>query len=219
MLIMIIYNFLYYGFWRVLEKICLKLHVFIFIKTLKGIKNVNIDNLYGDDILEPETGEIFDISPSKLFLSVDYLKDNYTLLDCCLIDSPHYGFVSAINSGQKIQRTEYYQRFIKGYLDGRHCQRTRDVSYFFNKNEKAKQDISCGSYKPVSVYFWKGRYYICDGKHRAALCAYLNKDVRCVLVPSISGFKESAIHKEIYRIMLHDKDFSKHIEYLNYGEK
>lgn len=193
--------------------------MYFFIKTHKGLKNVNVDNLYGDDMLEPETDEIMEISPSKLYLSVDYLKDNYTLLDSCLLDSPHYGFIRAINSGQDIQSTEYYQRFIKGYLDGRHCQRTRNISFYFDKNEKTKQEVISGDYKPVAVYIWKNRFYICDGKHRAALCAYLNKDVKCILVPSISDFKKSAIHKEIYRIMSRDKDFSKHIEYLNYGEK
>lgn len=214
-----IYNIIYYGFWRVFEKLCSRFNVYAFIKTRTGIKNINIDSLYDDNTLEPLSDDIITIPPSNLFLSVDYLRDNYTLLDCCILDSPHYEFINAINTGKNIKRTDYYKRFIKGALDGRHCQRTRDVSYFFDKNEKIKHSIECEEYKPVIVYSWKNRYYICDGKHRASLCAFMNKDVKCMLVPSILDFKKSAIHKEIYRIMAGDKNFSKHINYLNYGKK
>ena len=69
------------------------------------------------------------------------------------------------------------------------------------------------------VYLWKDRFYICDGKHRAALCAFMQKEVRCIVIPSISGFSHSAVTKEIYRIMAGDKHFSKHIDYLKDGEK
>lgn len=212
---MALYTFVCYGIWRVLEKLCSVLNIYIFVKTRAGLKNINIDSLYGEIDINKDLHDTITISPDKLFLSVDYLKDRFTLLDCCIIESPHYGLVKAINNGEDVKNTDYYKRFITGKLDGRHCQRKRKVSYFYDKNKKAKESIESGNYKPVQVYYWKGKYYICDGKHRAALCAYLQRDVKCVLVPSVSQFAHTAINKEIYRIMSGDKHFAKHIIYLS----
>lgn len=216
---MVILNLIKYSFWRVLEKICPKFNIYLFIKTHTGIKSVNIDRLYGDNTLVYNHEDIIAVEPSNLFLSIDYLSDKYTLLDICVLDSPHYSLIEAVNSGKDLRKTDYYKRFVTGKLDGRHCLRERGASYFYEKNENAKRSIEQGDYEPVVVYLLNGRYYICDGKHRAALCAYMKKDVRCVVVPSITGFKHRAINKEIYRIMAGDKNYSKHINYLNNGEK
>lgn len=208
-----------YGLWRLLETICSKLNLYIFIKTRTGLKSVNINRLYSDNIIEFTPDNMISVDPNNLFLSTDYLKDDYTLLDCCILDSPHYSFIEAVNNGKDIRKTDYYKRFLTGKLDGRHCQRERNLSYFYDKNIKAKESVESGNYKPVVVYLWKGHYYICDGKHRAALCAFMKRNVNCILAPSISDFSRSAINKEIYRIMAGDKHFSKHINYLNDGEK
>lgn len=216
---MMFFNLINYALWRVSEKICSKFNIYAFVKTHTGLKNVNIQRLYSDSVNEIYPGKIIIVEPSNLFLSVDYLKDKYTLLDCCILDSPHYAFIEAINSGKDIKKTDYYKRFINGYLDGRHCQRERNVSYFYNKNEKAKQSIESNDYRPVVVYSWKNRYYICDGKHRAALCAFMKKEVRCIVVASVSDFCKTTINKEIYRIMSEDKNFSRHINYFKDGKK
>ena len=216
---MLVGNLIGYAFWRVLETICSKRNVYVFIKTRTGLKNVNMDRLYGDNVMEINPDDVISIDPGRLFLGMDYLRDDYTLLDRCILDSPHYAFIETVNSGGDIKKTEYYKRFVTGKLDGRHLQRERGASYFYSKNEKARQSIERGDYKPVVVYLWKNRFYICDGKHRAALCAFMQKDVRCIVIPSISGFSHSAVTKEIYRIMAGDKHFSKHIDYLKDGEE
>ena len=216
---MMFVNVVKYGIWRLLEIICSKFNIYIFIKTRTGLKYINVNRLYGDKTVDYTNREIITITPNMLFLSTDYLKDEYTLLDCCVLDSPHYGLIEAVNNGKDITKTDYYRRFINGSLDGRHCYWKRSASYFHEKNEKAKQAIENGEYEPVVIYKWNDRYYICDGKHRAALCAFLNKDVRCIQVPSISGFKHAAINKEIYRIMAEDNRYSKHIKYLNDGKE
>lgn len=216
---MVISNLFSYGFWRVLGMICSKWNMYVFIKTRKGLKNINVQRLYSDSKIEYDPEDVISISPSNLYLSTDYLKDKYTLLDCCILDSPHYSFIEAINSGGDIKKTDYYRRYITGCLDGRHALRARDLSYFSHKNKEAKRAIEEESYQPVVVYFWKNRYYLCDGKHRAALCAYMKKDVKCIVIPPISDFCHAAINKEIYRIMSCDKQYSKHISFIENGEK
>jgi hypothetical protein len=42
--------------------------------------------------------------------------------------------------------------------------------------------IENNSYEPVTVYYLKGKYYIADGKHRAALAALLRGYVKCEVI-------------------------------------
>lgn len=208
-----------YGVWRMLEIVCSKCHIYAFIKTQSGIKNINMSALYDERTYDYKDNDIINVDPRNLFLSIDYLNDNYTLIDTCIVESPHYRFIKAINTGIDITKTDYYKRFISGKLDGRHCQRERGLDYFYEKNENIKLTIENDDYKPVIVYYYHNRLYIYDGKHRAAFCAFMNKSVRCVKIPSISDFGHMAINKEIYRIMSENKHYSKHVRFLDNEEK
>ena len=208
-----------YAIWKFFEIVFSKKNFYALINTRAGVKNINVDRLYSDSITSNNLNDIILIAPSELYLGTDFLKDKYSLIDSCITESPHYTFIKDLNEGRDIKKTEYYQRFVSGKLDERHCQWGRKVSYFIDKNEKAKQSIEKGDYKPVAVYSWKGRYYIYDGKHRAAFCALMNKNVRCMVISPILDFSHSAINKEIYRIMAEDKHYTKHIEFYSDGKK
>ena len=161
-----------YTIWRLLERLLKKINVYVLVNTRTGVKNINISRLYCD-VDKNYNNKIVIIAPSQLYLGTDFLKDKYTLIDCCIMDSPHYFFIKDLNEGRDIKKSDYYKRFVSGKLDERHCQWGRKLSYFIDKNEKARQSIEKGDYKPVVIYSWKNRFYIYDGKHRAAFCALM----------------------------------------------
>lgn len=212
-------NLCKYAIWRVFEIICKKHNIYALVNTRTGLKNININRLYGNPIQDVINKEVIYVDPSKLFLGTDYLKDKFSLIECSILDSPHYDFIKAINEGRDIKKTDYYERFVSGTLDERHCQWGRKLSYFYEKNENAKRSIEKGDYNPVIIYPWKNRLYIYDGKHRAAYCALMDKQVKCVMISFLSDFCYSPINNEIYRIMTEDKQYTKHIKFYNDGEK
>lgn len=203
-----------YGIWRIPEKICMEHNIYILLKTRIGIKNLNMLPLtrrYGS---EAENDNPIFVTPSDLYLGPDYLKDKYTLLGKCILESPHYDFMRAINDNMDITQTEYYSRIVAGKLDGRHRQRKRNKMFFHSKKQEAEVAIDNGIYAPVKIYKWKERYYIYDGKHRAALCALKNKNVKCILIKPIVGEDMSLVDKEIYRLMAENNQYSRHNKFV-----
>lgn len=200
-----------YYFTRIQELFFRSFHIIKFIKTNRGIKNVNASLL-----VEQQVDPIKEVTlhSSSLFLGPDFLKDKYTLLDCCIEDSPHFGLVSALMNEMPIMETEYIHRLLNGTLDWRSpLILPKDKDYFRNKYNRALLDIYSGAYKPIVVYFQGGKYYIYDGKHRAALCALLGKDIRCKVVGS--GIANSNIWNYMFSIIKNDKAYSRHTKYHN----
>lgn len=121
------------------------------------------------------------LSPDELYLGIDFLNDNYTLLDTPIKESPHYELMEALHSGDDGRNTEYTARMLKGALDERYeiLAYYLDEKYFRNCFSAKISDIH---EKSVTVYRKNGRFYIHDGKHRAALCALLGANVKCRIV-------------------------------------
>lgn len=119
----------------------------------------------------------FLINPEDVYLGFDALKDEYTLLDVKMTDSPHYHLMKTIFRGGNINESDYVEREKKGALDGRYELVPADhVRLFFESLEKIKND----NYSPAIVYRVDGRTYAFDGKHRLALCLLLNKKCKCI---------------------------------------
>lgn len=165
-----------YHILRFFEKVCKYFNILIVFSTRVGIKTLNITSFRKD--LEEESGECYYSNGMDLFLGPDFLKDKYTLLDCPLTDSPHLGFVKYLSHGSNPDSTDYIKRYYTGTLDGRigHCS-ISNFSFFVEKNKSRTEEILNDCIEPVKVYEWKGKKYIQDGKHRAALCLLLNKKV------------------------------------------
>lgn len=160
------------------------------------------------------SGEVVVLSPDSLFLGPDFLKDGFTLLNCRLLDSPHFSFIETVNKRANMLSSEYYERYITGTLDWRHCQlKSKRMAKFFEKNEKSKKEIEMGNYKPVVVYYWKNRCYIYDGKHRAALCAFMNKPIRCMVVPASVAL--DGVWARLFYIVKESELYSIHNEFIS----
>ena len=61
------------------------------------------------------------------------------------------------------------------------------------------------------VYNLNEKYYIYDGKHRAAMCAYNQMTVPCIVIDIEYMF--SGIWDEMFKKILNKKDYKRHTEF------
>ena len=201
-----------YHIWRFFEKICKYFNVLKIFTTQVGLKTMNAASFRSNKYIE-KNGNVFMANECELFLGPDFLKDKYTLLDCSLKNSPHYGFVECLCQKGDPEQTDYIRRYYTGTLDGRigHS-KIRDYSDYFGKNVQRQEEIMTGNIDPIMIYDWKGRKYIQDGKHRAALCAFLGKDIPYILIDEntlFGGITECKLRIAKKK----SKDFDKHIQF------
>lgn len=197
--------------WRILVKVTKRLRIFMIVDTNVGLKNLNFNLLI--DI--PSGGEIVYIDSNDLYLGPDYIVDKFTLLDCPLHKSPHYEFMKALSENGDIYQTDYFKRYINGKLDWRYVQNPKvDLeACFISKFYKAKESIIRSKYAPITVYSINKKYYILDGKHRAALCALYNTRVKCRLVPA--DHLIGKIGQYMFQCIVSKPQFSLHKEFFN----
>lgn len=212
---MLIFETISFYSWWICEKLCKKCNAHFFIETKKGIKNLNMAVLTFANNLSPI--ETIDIESEELFLGPDFLSDTYTLVNSSIAASPHFYFVKSINNNEDIRTSDYYCRFIDGTIDWRFPKKPiKRFDKFYNKNKIAKDQILNSTYSPVKVYKWNNRYYIYDGKHRAALCSLLKQKVRCdVYSPSIAL---DGVWNRMFELIRNNKKYSKHLDFIkNHG--
>lgn len=151
--------------------------------------------------------KIMDLDPNDLFLGFDGLYDNYTLIDVPIGQSPHYELVRRLNDNLRIEDCDYLKREEKGTLDGRLGRKTvnDDFSRLTNQFLNSKQAIESGNYAYPIVYQLNKRYYIMDGKHRAAVCKLLGVNVRCEVIDLVA-IKSYPYLSGIYPIMRDNED-------------
>lgn len=182
------------------------MHVFRIVFTKYGLKTINVHLVRQEPRVISDIA--FELDPKELFLGIDYLNDNYTLLNTSILASPHIGFINSILKGEEFSKTDYIERCQKGTLDGRRGRiRIKDFSLFKSRcNSRIKQ---LEDMQPVYVYQVNTRYYIYDGKHRAALCALKGVKVKCLLVDY--RFRDNAL----FKVMSTENDFKKHLSLLS----
>ena len=195
-----------------MKKIAVKQHLMVVYKNKYGIKVINpccssVKILYQQDIV---------INPSNLFLDIDYLTDEYTLLDKSIIDSPHFQLMKALDDGTDFIKTEYYKRYSSGYLDERTAVITnkKKQQAIVSTFESRKKAIYREEYDPVLIYERHGKLYIYDGKHRAALCALLGKQVKCRKVESLLDH-DGLVKRKVEMMKSNKELFSKQLRFLD----
>ena len=120
----------------------------------------------------------------ELRLGIDFLKDDVSLIDVPIVQSPHYGLMKDLSEGGDGRSTEYVKRMLNGALDERYelLAFYLDKNYFRRCFERTKHSLETDSCAEVIAYKKNGRYYIHDGKHRAAMCALFSKTIKCRIV-------------------------------------
>lgn len=203
-------NSISYYLYRIEEELLLKLKKTATFKTVCGLKNINMNTR----VIQPETEgkEITVISPDELFLGYDYLKDSFTLLDTPIKESPHFDMMKRLYKGESISDCDYINRWVAGTLDWRHGYiRPKNYNFFIQRFNRSKEDIESNNIKPVTVYKLGEKYYIYDGKHRAAMCAYNKINIPCIVLDTEHMF--SGIWEELFKKILNRKDYKKHTEF------
>lgn len=173
-------NQIEYYWWRLRMKFCRHYHISYIFETSVGVKSIS-----GIKALSPIplVNETFESNAEDLFLGIDYLKDEYTLLDRPLINSPHYLFMKALMEKADLSKTEYIQRLEKGTLDARVASKKHtSFTYYEDMFDKRMSELKSDMLQPVYVYRIAGKTYLYDGKHRAALCAITGKPIVCLEV-------------------------------------
>ncbi len=208
-------NYIYYSH-RIEEEICRKLNIVRFFKTRSGLKNINASLLMKEQkyiILDD-----IEVPAHVLFLGPDFIINKYTLLDCVITQSPHFNLMQALQKDIPLRSTDYYYRSSKGTLDWRRAMGTmKNIEYYHLKYLQSLKEIHEGCYSPVVVYNLGNRYYIFDGKHRAALCALLGLPVHCIVVDN--EIANSNLWHYMFSLLENDPSYSCHTtfhsEYLN----
>lgn len=180
-----------------LHKVCKYLHVSVYFQNRYGIKAFN-KPLF--DNIKISAEKVIEIDCNHLFLGFDALKDEYTLTEIPLKESPHYELVSRLYRDSKnFEECDYVYREKLGYLDGRMGQiiTSRTLDMHRNVFAKSLQYIKQGYYKEVLVYEISGKYYLFDGKHRAALCAVLDVPIKCSIM-EIELLKKDSYANKVY---------------------
>lgn len=207
-----------YYYYRLMEKICEHFNAFRILKTTVGYKLINVElfRTNNESVLSSETieyDEYVEIDPTNILLSIDYLKDTYTLLGCRVQDSPHYKLMETLDKKEDIQKTEYMLRFRNGTLDARYPHHVKDFSFFYDKYNTMKKKLEENAVDPIVVFKVGDDYYIKDGKHRAALCAYFKKPIMCKVFDNQKML--GTIGKVVVRMVKSDPSYSKHNKLYN----
>ena len=199
-----------YYIYKIKEKIFVKIKKSKTFNNSYGLKNINMSMR----IVLPETEgrEIKEIPFDKLFLGYDYLKDEFTLLDIPITESPHFDMMKKLYMGEDISDCDYIKRWIKGTLDWRYgFIRPKNYDFFVQRFNLSKENVERNEIKPVLVYNLNEKYYIYDGKHRAAMCAYNQMTVPCIVIDIEYMF--SGIWDEMFKKILNKKDYKRHTEF------
>ena len=167
-----------------------------------------------DPSFQETSTSVISMKAQDLYLEFDALKDDYTLCGVSLTSSPHLEFLKALQTGGKLKTTDYVRRFESGTLDMRTSRYVgKDMLTFYaSKFEKRRKEVLNGDYKPVSIYKVGGKYYIADGKHRAAMCTLLGLDIKCKVV-DIRYLEDSFYHWIYEKMKRTPERYKKNIEF------
>lgn len=165
------------------------------------------------------SGHTFSVSSTELHLGFDGLVDSETLLGTGIDESPHLDLAQKLEENEDIDSSDYVNRVRRGTLDFRPSQYVADPHIDRIKTEfnKCRNQIERNAVDSVKVFEVAGSLYIADGKHRAAVCHMLGKNVLCAdMTPAIY---DSFYHWVFRKMNQRAAEFQKHILWLENAYK
>lgn len=201
------------GYRHFIARICRRLDLSGLYFGKYGIKSFN-QLINSNHLSLFATGQPVKLPISELHIGFDGLNDTSTLLDTSIADSPFFQLVQAMENNAPLNSCEYFKRVVQGTLDFRPAQKIRNTQIQQAKMKflESKTLIETNQNFPVKTFTVAGRYYIADGKHRAAACLLLGvKEVSCQdMTPAIYD----SFYNWVYRKMKRRPDeFRKHIRW------
>lgn len=205
-------NKLLYYYYRIIEEIYKKKNIIRVFWTKVGLKNINMGK--AAQLYNPYIIEKVEVNADNLFLGPDFLKDKYSLLGVNIQNSPHYSFMKALHDGENIEETDYVRRWLSGTLDWRRKMPLgRQVERWKSMYEQRIYEIENDRVADVLVYNVSGRYFIYDGKHKAALSALMGKKIKCSVISETCVF--SYYSRYMLDLVSERREYSKHMQFLN----
>ena len=122
-----------------------------------------------------------ELDPALLVLGIDGMKDEFTLLNTPLSESPHYALMMALEEGRELDRNPYVMRAQRGTLDLRpsHPASKAFIGRLQERFVETARSLESGATSIVRTVQLEKTTYIADGKHRAALALLRNLPVVC----------------------------------------
>lgn len=174
-----------------------------------GIKAIN-----GKLSLAPlDSYPVEELDSNQLFLFFDGLEDEHTMLDLPIKQSPHFGFMKSLENHEAISTCEYIHKAESGKLDMR-PPTFYPASMYQARFERLALELKENTVNPILVYLQEGKYYILDGKHRAAYLALHQKKIPARIITSL---KDDPFLQKIYLKMSKHRSnrFTRTIDLLN----
>jgi len=198
-------NYLWFIIGKSLRRIAKFFNTTILFFSKTGLKSINATIDYGDLVRFQKKK----LQSSQLFLFADGLIDSETLIGKNIKDSPHFDLISTIYNNKPLENCEYIIRAEEGRLDMRAAS-FYDPEFYLEKFRSQQKHFAKNKVTPLVVLPLDGKYYILDGKHRAAFFAFKEKPIDAYILPSI---KEKPFLNNVLK-KLHSKkldNFSKNI--------
>ena len=180
---------------------------YLFVSS-KGIKSINSKlNLQSLDSFTTQ-----ELSPEQLFLFIDGLVNEETLADLNIAESPHYQLISRMIASESFMDCDYVIRAEAGTLDMR-PPTLYSVAYYQERHNELMAKIRKGGKDPILVLQLKEKYYMLDGKHRAAYFATQNQRIEAKVFSSLKG---EPFTEDVYQKMAknNSSQFSKNLDLL-----
>lgn len=202
------------GYRHFLEQICRRIDWSGLYFSKSGIKCYNqlIDS---DHLSLFVTGQPMMLAISELHIGFDGLNDRATLLGTPIANSPYFQLVKAMENHEPLDSCEYFKRVVEGTLDFRPARhfRATDIQQAKKKFLESKSLIEANQNLPVKTFNIAGRFYIADGKHRAATYQLLGvKEVPCQdMTPAIYDSFYNWVYRKMKR---RPNEFRKHLLWL-----
>ena len=150
---------------------------------------------------------------SALVMTPDLLRDRYTLCGRGLPQSPHFRLMEEIESGTLGPDSEYVSRCRTGTLDGR-LPFEPNLDHLIQTCRYRKEELSDNTVFTISAIRvaprGKPKYVIVNGKHRAALVAYLDRPESLHIQLLSNGFAQHPFFQRVYSrtLRLDPRDYS-----------
>jgi len=107
-----------FGFEIIANRLFRRFDISLLYENKYGIKCFN-QLITSDSFPFYRSSSVFELPSEQLFVGFDGLKDKYTLINACIINSPHFDLVSCLSSENKVELSSYVQKAAKGTLDFR----------------------------------------------------------------------------------------------------
>jgi hypothetical protein len=199
-----------------------KYYAFALVKRILRLSKRNFfyNTKYGMKIISPKkdyslnycnSSDLLLIDPVNLYLGIDGLFDEYTLVGKNIFDSPHYNLI-VCSEKKDLKNCEYIWREERGCLDSRDFKYVPLKRHLMEYN-RIKNEMLLNKTKPILFYKVNGKMYLKDGKHRAALYAFMGKKIPAKEIDAKFFAPLSVYQKELYK-RLDDVRFSRHRDLL-----